>query len=109
MTYQTPEQFSNVTATCKANVYFDGKVISHTITLADGARKSLGLIFPGTYRFETAVPEVMEITTGTCRVKVANQEEWQDYPGGTVFEVPGQSFFTIEVAEGVTEYVCSFK
>ena len=109
MSYQKPEQFSNVTVTCKANVYFDGKVISHSITFVDGTRKSLGLIFPGSYRFDTGVPEVMEITTGTCRVQIANQDEWQEYPAGTFFEVPGNSFFTIEVADGVTEYVCSFK
>ena len=109
MSYQKPEQFSNVTATCKANVYFDGKVISHNITFEDGARKSLGLIFPGSYRFDTGAPEVMEITTGTCRVRIANQDEWQEYVAGTFFEVPGNAFFTIEVADGVTEYVCSFK
>lgn len=109
VSYQTPEQFSNVTATCKANVYFDGKVISHTITLPDGARKTLGLIYPGSYRFDTGAPEVMEIVAGACRVRIADQEQWQGYAAGTCFEVPGSSFFTIEVAAGITEYVCSFK
>ena len=37
-------QFSNVTALAKANVYFDGKVVSHTILLPDGTKKTLGLI-----------------------------------------------------------------
>jgi len=109
VTYKKPEQFTDVTATCKANVYFDGKVVSHTITLADGSRKTLGLIYPGSYKFDTGAPEVMEIIAGSCRVQVADDNEWREYITGDYFEVPGNSFFTIEVADNITEYVCSFK
>ncbi|MEO6786227.1 MAG: pyrimidine/purine nucleoside phosphorylase, partial [Chthoniobacteraceae bacterium] len=42
-------QFPNVTAIAKANVYFGGKVVSHTILLASGEKKTLGLICPGTF------------------------------------------------------------
>jgi len=107
--YQPPVQFSDVTATCKANIYFDGKVVSHVIDLADGSRKTLGLIYPGRYRFETGVPEIMEIIAGSCLVQIAGQGEWQKFPAGTFFEVPGQSSFTIVVDEGIAEYVCSYK
>ncbi|MGY8674272.1 MAG: pyrimidine/purine nucleoside phosphorylase, partial [Verrucomicrobiia bacterium] len=41
-----PAEFPNVTALTKANVYFDGKVVSHTIRFADDSTKTLGLIFP---------------------------------------------------------------
>lgn len=109
MSYAAPEKFTAVTATCKANVYFDGKVVSHTITLADGSRKTLGLIYPGSYKFDTGVPEIMEIVAGHCRAKIADQESWQEYAAGSFFEVPGDSYFTIEVAAGIAEYVCSFK
>ena len=109
MSYTKPEQFANVTATCKANVYFDGKVTSHTITLADGSRKTLGLIYPGCYKFNTGVAEVMEIIAGQCRVRIADQEQWSEYAAGSFFEVPGNSYFTIEVDAEITEYVCSFK
>lgn len=109
MSYTKPEQFTDVSVTCKANIYFDGKVISHAITLSDGSSKTLGLIYPGTYKFDTGAPEIMEITAGGCRVRIADQELWQEYPAGTFFEVPGNSFFTIEVATEITEYVCSFK
>ena len=44
-----PEKFENVTAVCKANVYFDGKVVSHTLLFADGTKKTIGLIYPGSY------------------------------------------------------------
>ena len=55
-------KFENVTATAKANVYFDGKVVSHTITFADGAKKTLGLIYAGEFHFGTDAAERMDIT-----------------------------------------------
>jgi purine/pyrimidine-nucleoside phosphorylase len=105
----TPAQFSNVTAICKANVYFDGKVVSHAIELADGSRKTLGLIYPGHYKFDTGAPELMELVAGACRVRIAGQGDWQKYGAGDSFEVPGDAFFEIEVIAGIAEYVCSFK
>ena len=108
MDYHTPEQFSNVTAICKANVYFDGRVVSHIITFADGSRKTLGLIYPGSYRFNTGVAERMEIIAGACRMRIAGQGDWIGFPAGTWFDVPANSFFEIEVGEGIAEYVCSF-
>jgi len=103
-----PEQFENVTAVCKANVYFEGKVVSHTLLFADGSKKTLGLIYPGSYTFNTGAPERMEVVAGVCRVKVAGQDAWTDYAAGTYFDVPGNSAFDIAVDSGVMEYICSF-
>ena len=33
-------EFANVTAVAKANVYFGGKVVSHTLKLADGSKNA---------------------------------------------------------------------
>lgn len=101
-------QFQNVTVTTKANVYFDGKVVSHSIFLPDGSKKTLGVIYPGSYHFGTEKAERMEITAGACRVTLDGQATTRVYAGGTQFEVPGKSGFTIEVSEGICEYVCSF-
>ncbi len=101
-------QFSNVTVTTKANVYFDGKVVSHTILLEDGAKKTLGLIFPGTYHFGTEKAERMEIIAGTCKVTLDGQQASEQFASGTHFDVPAKSGFTIEVAGSICEYVCSF-
>ena len=49
-------EYPNVTAVAKANVYFDGKVVSHTIKLADGVKKTLGLIYAGEFHFGTDAP-----------------------------------------------------
>ena len=37
---------ANVTLNPKANVYFDGKCVSHSFTLADGTQKSAGVVLP---------------------------------------------------------------
>lgn len=103
-----PTQFSGVTVLTKANVYFDGKVVSHTVQLPDGAKKTLGLIYPGSYHFGTGAPERMEIVAGSCRVTLDGQTAAKEYPAGTRFDVPGQSGFTIEVSAGLCEYICSF-
>lgn len=104
----TPSEFKDVTAVAKANVYFDGKVVSHTLRFPDGSRKSLGLIFPGTFHFNTDQAERMDITAGTCRVTLAGQSAVQVYTAGQHFNVPAKSGFDIEVATGICEYICSF-
>ncbi len=109
MSNQIPEKFENVTAVAKANVYFDGKVVSHTLLFADGERKTLGLIFPGEFTFNTGAPERMEIVAGLCRVRIAGDASWVEYGQGTFFDVPGQSSFEIAVDSGVAEYICSFR
>ena len=103
-----PAQFENVTAVCKANIYFDGKVVSHALLDAAGKKITLGLIFPGSYVFNTGAPERMDVTAGACRVKLAGQDGFAAYSAGTTFFVPGDSSLEIVVDEGVAEYVCSF-
>lgn len=104
----TPQQFDGVTAVARANVYFEGKVVSHTILLVDGSRKTLGLIYPGVYKFDTGAPERMEITDGVCRARLPGEEAFRTYAAGTSFEVPGKAAFEIAVDTGIAQYVCSF-
>ena len=40
------EQLQGVSVQTQANVYFDGRCVSHSVTLADGTRKSVGVILP---------------------------------------------------------------
>ena len=99
----------HITATIstRANVYFDGKCVSHGITLADGTKKSVGVILPSTLTFNTGAPEVMELVDGRCRVRLAGSDSWVGYAGGQSFNVPGQSSFDIEVSQAL-HYICHF-
>jgi len=101
------EKFDGVSVIPKANVYFDGKVVSHTVLFKDGSRKTLGLVYAGTYKFDTAGPETMELSSGSCRVRL-NGGDWKDYQAGESFAVPGQSSFEITVEQGLAQYICSY-
>ena len=101
-------QFNGVSVLAKANVYFGGDVVSYTLLLPDGGKKTLGLIRPGSYHFDTGAPERMEIVEGACRVTIDGASETRGFIAGTHFDVPGQSGFRIEVSEGLCHYICSF-
>ena len=103
-----PTEFKNVTAVAKANVYFDGKVVSHTILLPDASKKTLGLIYPGKFHFGTEKAERMEIVAGQCSVKLDGQSATNPYSAGQAFDVPAKSGFDIEVKQEICEYICSF-
>ena len=91
----------------QANVYFDGKCVSHSLELADGSKKSVGVILPSTLKFNTGAPERMELIEGECRVRLPGAADWAIYRGGQSFDVPGQSAFDIEVTQTL-HYVCHF-
>ncbi|MDB5909267.1 MAG: pyrimidine/purine nucleoside phosphorylase [Massilia sp.] len=101
------KSLENVTITAKANIYFDGKCVSHTVLCPDGSRKSVGVIFPSALTFNTGAPEIMEITGGRCRVLLAGAEDWQEILSGQQFHVGANSSFEIETLETV-DYICHF-
>lgn len=100
-------QFDNVSVVKQANIYFDGQCVSHTVLFPDGSRKTLGVILPSKLRFQTADPELVEINSGQCRIKLQGEEEWHSYKAGESFRVPGDSAFDIETLETL-DYVCHF-
>jgi uncharacterized protein YaiE (UPF0345 family) len=103
------QSFKNVEVVTKANVYFDGKVVSHTLQFADGSKKTLGLIYPGSFHFGTERPELMEIVAGSCRVRLDGEADFRPYGAGSAFRVPGNAGFDIAVESGIAEYICSFE
>ena len=103
-----PSQFAGVTVVTKANVYFDGKVVSHSVLFSDGSKKTLGLIYAGSYHFGTDAAERMEIVAGECQVTLDGQTAVKTYGAGAYFDVPAKSGFTIGVPAGIAEYICSF-
>ncbi|GAB2882545.1 pyrimidine/purine nucleoside phosphorylase [Uliginosibacterium flavum] len=100
-------QFDAVSVVTKANVYFDGKCVSHSIVLADGTKKSVGVIMPAKLTFNTGAAEIMETVAGNCRVLLKGETEWKSYGEGQSFDVPANSSFEIEVSEPY-HYICHF-
>ena len=91
----------------KANIYFDGKCVSYNPAFPDHTRKTIGVILPSSVTFTTESPEIMEIVSGKCRVRIGEEGDWDTYEGGQRFHVPGNLRFDIEAMEPV-HYVCHF-
>jgi uncharacterized protein YaiE (UPF0345 family) len=100
-------EFKNVTVVKKANIYFGGQVVSHTVLFADNTKKTLGVMQPGEYEFSTGVAEIMEILTGELKWQLKGESEWMIVSGGEAFDVPANSVFLMKVPV-VTDYCCSF-
>ncbi len=100
-------QFDQVSVIKQANIYFDGKCVSHTVLFADGSKKTIGVIFPSRLTFNTDLPEIMEINAGECKVRINGAADWKTYRTGEQFQVPGKSSFDIETLTTL-DYVCHF-
>ena len=102
------DKFDNVSVVKKANVFFDGKCVSHSVLFPDGTRKTVGVVMPGSQlTFNVGTPELMEITAGTCEVKIAGESAFKTYTAGASFKVAANSSFEIHAKDEVN-YVCSF-
>jgi len=103
----TTTHLDAVSVTTQASVYFDGKCISHGITLADGTKKSVGVVLPATLTFTTGAPEIMECVAGSCEYKLPGSEVWLTSGPGERFSIPGNAKFDIRVTEPY-HYICHF-
>jgi uncharacterized protein YaiE (UPF0345 family) len=100
-------EFKNVTIIKQANVYFDGKVTSRSVIFEDGSQKSLGILLPGEYEFNTEDKEIMEIISGNLEVLLNDSEEWKTIKDGETFEIPAKSKFSLKV-KTLSDYCCSY-
>ena len=103
----TTEKIDGISVATQANVYFDGKCVSHSITYPDGTKKSVGVVLPATLTFNTGAPEIMECVAGSCEYKLAGTDVWLQSSAGQQFSVPGNSSFDIRVTEAY-HYICHF-
>ena len=100
-------KFENVNVEKKANIYFDGKVISRNITFNDGSFKTLGVMLPGEYSFNTKSKELMEIISGKLEYQLLNQTNWIIITDGMSFDILKNSSFKVKVFK-IVHYCCSY-
>ena len=100
-------EFKDVSIIKKANIYYDGKVTSRSINFPDGSQKTLGIMLPGEYEFNTDDKEIIEILSGDLKVFISEKKGWKNFGAGDSFEVPAQSKFGLRVIK-TTDYCCSF-
>lgn len=100
-------EFKHVTIVKKANIYFDGKVTSRAVIFPDGSKKTLGIMLPGEYEFNTDDKEIMEIIAGDLDILLSAEQGWKTITAGETFEVPARSKFSL-IVKSVTDYCCSY-
>ncbi len=91
----------------QVNEYFAGKVKSLVVNSTEG-KKTVGVIVPGEYEFDTKGPETMSVVAGEMSVFLPEYNEWEDFGAGSSFDVPGNSKFKIKVSQD-TAYLCEYK
>ena len=101
------QNYKNVDVDKLANIYFEGKVVSRNIFLKDGSKKTLGVMLPGEYEFNTESRELMEIISGKLNLKLKDNNDWQLISGGMDFNIPKNSSFKVKVLE-LVNYTCSY-
>ena len=98
----------NVELVKKANIYFDGNVTSRNFIDENGVKKSLGVMMPGEYTFNTESAEHMEILSGKVEILITmGDSNWETISEGDYFEVPANCSFDIKVLE-ITDYCCTY-
>ncbi len=103
----THHAIDNVSVATQANIYFDGRCISHSLTLPDGTKKSVGVVLPMEQRFTTAQAEVMECVAGSCEYRLAGSDDWRASTAGESFLVPANAYFDIRVTAPY-HYICHY-
>ena len=99
--------FENVNIEKKATIYYEGKVISRKITFSDGSIKTLGVMLPGEYKFNTNSKELMEITSGKLEYQLLNHKDWKTITDGMNFSIIKNSSFKVKIIQTVN-YCCSY-
>ena len=91
----------------EVNEYFEGKVKSFVVNSEEG-KKTIGVVEPGEYEFDTTTKEVMTVVLGELTVFLEDCNEWEDFGVGSSFDVPADSKLKVKVAKD-TAYICEYE
>jgi uncharacterized protein YaiE (UPF0345 family) len=103
----TTLEIRDVSVTTQANVYFGDRCVSHALSLPDGTRKSVGVVFATEQTFSTAQAEVMECVAGWCEYRLEGDTAWRRSSAGESFQVAANARFDIRVTEPY-HYICHY-
>jgi uncharacterized protein YaiE (UPF0345 family) len=76
-----------------------------SIISADGEMIATSGLHSGNHRFSTQAQEIIAITEGHCRIKLAGDQAWTDYQAGDSITIPANTHFEIEVDDHL-EFTC---
>ena len=91
----------------EVNEFFSGRVKSLNVNSSEG-KKTIGVISPGEFEFNTKLKETMTVLSGTLSVFLPEYNEWEEFGTGASFDVPADSKFQVK-AEEDTAYLCEYE
>ena len=91
----------------EVNEYFDGKVKSFVVNSSEG-KKTLGVMTPGEYEFDTDAKEAITVVSGELSVYFSEYDEWEEFGVGASFDVPAKSKFKVKVEQDAA-YLCAYE
>lgn len=89
----------------EVNNYFAGDVVS--IAYQGELPSTVGVMAVGSYTFNTSQHENMLIIDGDVEVKIAQQDEFEQFTSGGQFSIQANSHFEIKVLRP-TAYLCTY-
>lgn len=102
------ERIDVVSVGLKANVYFDGRVVSRDVFFQDGLRRTIGVVLPGTYEFGVGDKEIVTIISGEAEVLLPpGLKEWEKVSEGSLFSIIKDSSYKLRCSV-ILEYLCEF-
>jgi len=91
----------------EVNEYFEGKVKSFVVKSGEG-KKTVGVMEPGEYEFDTKEKETVTVITGEMSVYFSEYDEWEEFGAGASFDISAKSKFKVKVTEDVS-YLCEYE
>ncbi|WP_297831004.1 pyrimidine/purine nucleoside phosphorylase [Pseudomonas sp.] len=91
----------------KVNEYFDGTVKSIAFSQAEG-QATIGVMAAGKYDFGTSQREIMHVISGALKVKLPDNDEFEEFAAGSQFNLPANCKFKLEV-DVDTAYLCEYR
>lgn len=91
----------------EVNEYFEGNVKSLGVNGPTG-KKTVGVMAPGEYEFDTTAKETMTVIAGELSVFYAEDNDWEEFGPGSAFDVPANSKLRIKTDQE-TAYLCEYE
>ena len=91
----------------EVNEYFEGNVKSFVINSTEG-KKTIGVMAPGEYEFDTNTQETMTVIEGSIAVYYPEDDDWEEFDKGAAFDVPANSKLKVKVEQD-TAYLCEYE
>lgn len=91
----------------EVNEYFEGNVKSFVVESGEG-KKTVGVMKPGEYEFDTTTKETMTVVVGEMSVYYPEDDDWEEFGAGSSFDIAAGAKLKVKVSQD-TAYLCEYE